>query len=247
MIHHQGTLILALADGFLPAHPTAFAYQLSDKIARFAPGLTLHFIAEFRRGYWESSIVVRGEITRKYASKQATEADFREAAPNQALPVERRRDIKRAEWLRWHRSTVLLLIAPWIRNLAFFGDPSNDLFEESDESMRSAIRCLIDVTVRDTEVGFANETTGRWPLIQRTQLSPIILQQIWAEVAKLDPRIVSGTIASELLQAACHAGCNSATCDAIADIFGVISSLSVRAKLLVEARQVRYFNIRCLK
>ena len=74
-------------------------------------------------------------------------------------------------------------------------------------------------------------------------MSRMILQHIWAEIAKLDPRIVSGVVVDELLQAASHAGCNSATCDAIADIFGVMHCLSVRAKLLVEVRQVRCFDI----
>lgn len=129
-----------------------FAIQLSEKLATFTPAITLPFISEFRRGYRESSIVIRGEITRKYASKQASEADFREAAPNQAYPIEPRRGAKRAEWLRWHRSTSLLLVAPWVRNLAFLGDPTHLLFEESDESIRSAIRSLIDITVQDTEV-----------------------------------------------------------------------------------------------
>jgi hypothetical protein len=162
------TRLAKYADGFLPAHPNAFACQLSDRFARFAPGLTLHFIAEFHRGYRESSIVVRGDITRKYASKQATEADFREAAPHQTVPTKPRRDATRTELLRWHRTTVLLLIAPWIRNLAFFGDPSHDLFEESNESLRSAIRCFIDVTVIDTEVRFAGDTAGTPVLIQHS-------------------------------------------------------------------------------
>jgi len=160
-----GILIASYAGGFLPAHPTAFACQLSERIARFAPGLTLHFIAEFRRGYQECSIVVRGDITRKYASKQATEDDFHEAAPHQAYPSDPRREVKRAEWLRWHRGTVLLLIAPWIRNLALFGDPSHDLFQESEESVRSVIRCLMEVTVRDAEVRFCWEAAAALALI----------------------------------------------------------------------------------
>jgi len=53
-----------------------------------APGLTLHFIAKFCRGYQECSITVRGDITRQNASKQATENDFREAVPHQAYPLE---------------------------------------------------------------------------------------------------------------------------------------------------------------
>ncbi len=68
--------------------------------------------------------------------------------------------MKHAEWLRWHRSTALLLIPPWIRNLALFGDPSHGLFEECDESLGSAIRCLIDVTVCDTEVRSIDEISG---------------------------------------------------------------------------------------
>jgi len=67
------------------------------------------------------------------------------------------------------------------------------------------------------------------------------LQHIGAEVAKLDPRIVSGVVVDELLPAASREGCNSATCDAIADIFGAVPCLGVRAKLLVEMRQVRCF------
>lgn len=46
----------------------------------------------------------------------------------------------------------MILIAPWVRNLALLADPAHDLFEESNESIRSAIRSLVEVTVHDTEV-----------------------------------------------------------------------------------------------
>ena len=145
-------LTCCTTDGFLPAHPNAFAGQLSDKLGKFAPELTFDYISEFERGYQASSIVIRGEITRKYASKQAPEEDFRDAAPGQELPIEHRREAKREEWLRWHRTTELLLIGPWIRNLELFADPSHRLWLDSDESLRSAVRSLINITVQDVEV-----------------------------------------------------------------------------------------------
>lgn len=66
----------------------------------------------------------------------------------------------------------------------------------------------------------------------------MILQCVWTEIAKLDPRILSGVVTDELFQAASYAGCNSVTCDVIADIFAVLSSLSVRTKLLGKVRTV---------
>lgn len=66
-----------------------------------------------------------------------------------------------------------------------------------------------------------------------------MLQHVWAEVSKLEDRTLSGVITDELFHAAAYAGCNSTTCDAIADIFAVLSSLSVRTKLLGKVREVR--------
>lgn len=71
------------------------------------------------------------------------------------------------------------------------------------------------------------------------QLSRVILQCVWAEIAKLDDRMLGGIVTDELFQAASYAGCESVTCDVIADIFAVLSSLTVRTKLLGKVRTVR--------
>lgn len=70
------------------------------------------------------------------------------------------------------------------------------------------------------------------------QLSRVIMQYIWTEVAKLDSKLVSGLVTDELIKAAAHAGSGSVACDAIADIFTLLPSLAVRAKLLAHTRRV---------
>ncbi|KAF8300138.1 hypothetical protein DL93DRAFT_2173457 [Clavulina sp. PMI_390] len=223
-VGYSDPLLLDLRNGYMPPHPSAFASYLSERFAACAPSLTLAFISEFRRGYYESRVVQRGQITRKFAAKQASSEDeFRHLIrTGQKYPVMSQGDMKvqRAERLRWHRTTVLMLITPWIHNLRYLADPSHKLFEDSGESLRSATRALIDVTVADGE------------------LAQVIFEKVWAEVAKLEPHVLSGPVTGELIDCAIHAGAESQTCHAIAEIFSVISCMSVRAKLLARLRNV---------
>jgi hypothetical protein len=53
---------------------------------------------------------------------------------------------------RWQKTICLLYISPWIRNLSHFQDPSHILYDRSDEKLRSAVRILIDITIRDLDV-----------------------------------------------------------------------------------------------
>lgn len=122
-------------------------------MAKHATELTLDYIHEFARGYNEESVVRLGDLTRKYAEKNAPLEEFRILAPaTQQPPDDGQKDSNRRERLIWHRTTELILIGPWIRNLPLFADPSHPLCGKTDEALRSAIRRLIEVTVLDTEV-----------------------------------------------------------------------------------------------
>ena len=54
--------------------------------------------------------------------------------------------------LRWQKSMCLNYVQPWIRNLARFRDPTSELFDPSEEGVRSVIQMMINITIRDTEV-----------------------------------------------------------------------------------------------
>lgn len=70
------------------------------------------------------------------------------------------------------------------------------------------------------------------------KLAPVIHRCVWSEVAKLDLRLINSVVIDELTKAATDAGLGTAACDAVADIFAVLSSINIRAKLLGRLRRV---------
>lgn len=51
------------------------------------------------------------------------------------------------------RTLCILYMAPWLKNLAFFMDPTNKLYDPSTAKFRDCIRVLVDLTMADNEVG----------------------------------------------------------------------------------------------
>ncbi|KAG8959528.1 Ras GTPase activating protein ira2 [Tulasnella sp. 419] len=54
-IHYEDPLMLPTDGAFIPANPAAFAIQFSERMAKFAPHLTLDFMSEFFVGFDKSS------------------------------------------------------------------------------------------------------------------------------------------------------------------------------------------------
>ena len=132
----------------------AFLTHLSDKLSHFAPGLTLDFMKEFSIGYDESPVVRNQSagILRKHAMMEVRHISS-ELGNAESAPVDVQRAIMdRERSLRWQKSICLNYVRPWIRNLARFRDPTNESFDPSEEGVRSVIRMIIDITIRDTEV-----------------------------------------------------------------------------------------------
>lgn len=137
--------------GHIPTHPSIFSGQISEKLSLHAPELTGAVISEFTRCYRENSVQLTGVISRKYSLRQAPLSEFKEAAPRQD-PVVHPSDEARARNLRWQRSTAVMLVAPWIRNLSCFYDPANPLFDPSGETIRKVMKDLLEATSNDKEV-----------------------------------------------------------------------------------------------
>ncbi len=130
--------------------------HFSDKLSQSAPGLTLDFMKEFSIGYDESPVVQNqsAAILRKYSMMQVLHFNS-ELGNTESTPVDVQRAIMDKERsLRWQKSICLNYVQPWIRNLARFRDPSSELFDPSEEGVRSVIRMIINITIRDTEVSW---------------------------------------------------------------------------------------------
>ncbi|KAF8324598.1 uncharacterized protein EI90DRAFT_3157325 [Cantharellus anzutake] len=218
--YNDGNLLVSRGS-FTPSNPTAFATHFSEKLSQFAPGLTLDFMKEFSIGYDESPVVQKqaAVILKKYSMMQIRhpnqELDGGELPP---ADVQRARmDTERSS--RWQKSICLHFLRPWIRNLSRFRDPNDGLFDASEEGVRSMIRMMIDITIRDTE------------------LSATIHQCIWTEVAKLDGAVVQNLVLDELVKAAAEAGFGTRACESIADVFSIIGTVNVKAKLLGRVRR----------
>lgn len=50
------------------------------------------------------------------------------------------------------RALCILYMTPWLKNLAYFLDPTNKLYDPSTTKFRDCIRILVDLTIADNEV-----------------------------------------------------------------------------------------------
>jgi hypothetical protein len=46
-------------------------------------------------------------------------------------------------------------ITPWVKNLAFFADPTHELYDQSGARLRECLRAMVDLTSGDQEVRFS--------------------------------------------------------------------------------------------
>ncbi len=132
--------------------------------------------------------------------------------------------------------SCLYYLQPWIKNLAMFPNQSSTYFDHTGAKLRDAIRILIDLLIKDHDVGhFQRGKLGC--LLTLAQLAPMIQKTIWAEIAKLDTAIVVIAL-DELVRAATDGGIGSRRCEIVADTLIVLSSISVRGKILSKLRKV---------
>src|SRR6266478_3606630 len=109
---------------------------------------------EFLIGYDESPVVQNqsAAILRKHSMMQVRHFNS-ELGNTESTPVDvQRATMDKERSLRRQKSMCLNYVQPWIRNLARFRDPTSELFGPSEEGVRSVIRMMIDITIRDTEV-----------------------------------------------------------------------------------------------
>jgi hypothetical protein len=110
--------------GFIPGDPSAFVINLSEKLAEFAPELTIDFISEVCIGMelvGEKGGTKPGD---KVTSKMSTA----------------------------QRINCLQYLSPWVKNLALFANPASPHYEHSGARLRDAVRVLSDLTIADPEV-----------------------------------------------------------------------------------------------
>ncbi|KAG8833280.1 Ras GTPase activating protein ira2 [Serendipita sp. 399] len=115
------------------------------------------------------------------------------------------------------KATCLYYLQPWIKNLSIAPDPSTSVTGVGTR-LRESFRILIDLVVKDQE------------------LSPVVQRSIWSEVAKLEPASISIAL-DELVRAAADGGIGSTRCELAAETIVVISSISVRGKILSKLRK----------
>src|SRR5258708_5039123 len=72
----------------------------------------------------------------------------------------------------------------------------------------------------------------------------MIQKTIWAEIARLDTAIVTIAL-DELVRAATDGGIGSRRCEIMADTLIVLSSISVRGKILSKLRKVWFYSHYC--
>ncbi|KAG8886533.1 Ras GTPase activating protein ira2 [Tulasnella sp. 331] len=118
-----------------------------------------------------------------------------------------------------HKSICLLYVNPWISNLSGFQNPAVSYYEHSGIKLRDAIRSMIDMTLNNHDV---------FPAVHRL---------LWAEVSKLDNRVINITL-DELFRAAIDGGISSRRCEAVAETLVVMSSINVRGRVLAKLRRV---------
>lgn len=117
-----------------------------------------------------------------------------------------------------HKAACIYYLTPWIKNLSTFPDLTNSHGHNSGGRLRETFRILIELLVNDLE------------------LVPVFHKTIWAEIAHLEPGAISIAL-DELVRAATDGGLGSRRCESVADTIVVISSISVRGKILSKLRK----------
>jgi len=56
--------------------------------------------------------------------------------------------------------SCLYYLQPWIKNLAMFPNQSGTYFDHSGAKLRDGIRMLIDLLIKDHDVGLSKRQTG---------------------------------------------------------------------------------------
>jgi hypothetical protein len=109
--------------GFIPGDPSAFVVNLSERLAEFAPELTIDFISEISIG-----MELVGDKNGKTGERTYDRASTAQ------------------------RINCLQYMSPWIKNLAHFPNPTSQHYEQSGARLRDCVRVLSDLTIADTEV-----------------------------------------------------------------------------------------------
>ena len=224
-----------LSGVFIPATQATLAAQFSEQLANFAPQITLDFISEFYILYKSSTPHEEAAHHHRHHLGLTNE----QARNVTSTPGDPRRHYLDGEKIsRRQKSACLQYLSPWIRNMAFFSDPAHPLFDgPGGEHIAFVIRQLVDITVRDHEVSLSSLVilVGADMVIQ---LLSRIHSLVWAEINQLDINLVSDIVLEELVTAATDAGPGSSVCEAVANVFTVLTSLNIRAKLLGRLRRV---------
>jgi neurofibromin 1 len=121
-----------ITAGFIPGDLTTFIVQLSERLAEFAPELTLDFISEVSAGMEKVGEKV-GEKSGEKAVEKVGEKVGEKTSTAQ-------------------RINCLQYMSPWIKNLVHFPNPTSPQYEHSGARLRDCIRVLSELTVSDTEV-----------------------------------------------------------------------------------------------
>lgn len=116
------------------------------------------------------------------------------------------------------RISCVQYMSPWIKNLAYFVNPTSQLYERSGARVRDAIRVLCDMSTAQPELTSATQS------------------YIWAEVGRLDSTIVD-VVLDELIRAATDGGVGSTRCEIIGLILASMTSINVRGKLIFKLRK----------
>ena len=119
-----GLLTYSLKAGFIPGDPNAFVVNLSERLAEFAPELTIDFISEVSVGM---------ELVGNRSGGKAGERPNAKASTAQ-------------------RINCLQYMSPWVKNLAYFPNPTSQHYEQSGARLRDCVRVLSDLTIADAEV-----------------------------------------------------------------------------------------------
>ncbi|KAH9927288.1 uncharacterized protein B0H18DRAFT_1161603 [Fomitopsis serialis] len=117
------------------------------------------------------------------------------------------------------RILCIQYMAPWLRNLAYFMDPTSKHYDPSTTKFRDCVRVLVDLTMADNE------------------LHNMVLKYIWAEIGRLDSPVVNAVL-DELMRAAVDGGVASVRCERVADTMSAITSINVRGRILSRLRKV---------
>ena len=119
-------------------------------------------------------------------------------------------------------------------------------FGHSDAKLRDAIHFLVNLLVKNDDVGlfFMRRTK---PLAETRQLVPMVQKIIRGRIAKLDTEIVTVAL-NELVLAATYGGFGSPRCEIVANTLKPdnLSSISVRGEILSKLRKVWFTLFHCI-